>query len=215
MLNKIILTIFGILIAYGMQELLAIISYSENGADKLHELFEPLNEIALTNIYFRNTLIIISTLIMDVTIVYMVVYGFVEKSYKTYICLSIMYICRFMCQLIVQLPYPQKLLWTKQMFPSVSATYHIDHDFYFSGHTAISLLFALRIFNTINNSNIKLLQQLRKNKLIIRCIQTFAVLQLIMQIICILILRFHWSQDIITGLFVAYASYKLTNDLCG
>ena len=118
--------------------------------DNVQELVKPITNYLEKNTSNRNTLIIFSSLIIDlivlITCFNWVIYG---KSWKFIISIVCFYIFRAIIQNIYQMPFPEKFLFVDPGFSSLTVSYLKTNDFFFSGHVGIPLLCAheFKVFN--------------------------------------------------------------------
>lgn len=78
------------------------------------------------------------------------------------------------------------MIWHYPGFPSLLVTYSVAGDFFFSGHTAIAVFAATEV------------ARLKKHWL-----TTLAVLVVAFEILTVLVLRAHYTMDVVTGLIAA------------
>ena len=95
-------------------------------------------------------------------------------------------------------PVPVGMIWHYLGFPSLVVTYYTTVDFFFSGHTASATLSALEV----GHRNYK-----RKIFLGLAILLVFA------EIFCILSMRFHYTADVITGIFAAVTAFTLAQKI--
>ena len=90
------------------------------------------------------------------------------------------------CQAIVVLPAPPGIIWRDPGFPSLFVTYKVGNDFFFSGHTALAVYGAIQLAT-----------------LGIPVLTGLGILTAILQMVLVIILRAHWTLDVVAGLFAA------------
>jgi membrane-associated phospholipid phosphatase len=103
-------------------------------------------------------------------------------------------IFRQFSQFFVSEPVPVGMIWHYPGFPSLIVTYYTTFDFFFSGHTASATLSALEIGH-----------RGYKRKIFV----IVAIMLVMMEIFCILSMRFHYTADVITGIFAAVTAFVL------
>ena len=98
-------------------------------------------------------------------------------------------VVRYLCQYVNRLPAPKNLLWGDPGFPTLIVTYDTTHDYFFSGHTAFSLIFASNMYpwNPLT--------------------QCFSILLVLTEISYIVFTNGHYFMDIYGG-FVSYLAFK-------
>ena len=89
-------------------------------------------------------------------------------------------------QAVVALPAPSGIIWRDPGFPSLFVTYAVGNDFFFSGHTALAVYGAIQIAT-----------------LGIPVLTVVATLLAVLQMLVVIVLRAHWTLDVLTGLFAA------------
>ncbi|MSU37314.1 MAG: phosphatase PAP2 family protein [Pedosphaera sp.] len=163
--------------------------------DQLHVLTAPLNAWLHANPRAANLTLIISSLGIDLCGVFLLVSAIFGDSLRPFIALLILFGLRQTCQLVTTLPAPPGILWRHPGVPSLLVTYDVGNDFYFSGHTAIAVLAAFELAHTGN--------------------PWFAAVGIFVAVgeaATVLILRAHYTMDIFTAAFVAWAAQKILID---
>lgn len=110
--------------------------------DHVHEiLFNSLNLFLANNPDFKNALIIIGSLLIDITViftgVYFAIYG---NSWVWLSSLVMFYGSRMIVQLLYLMRFPERELFTYPGFPSLFVSYYNTNDFFYSGHVGISII---------------------------------------------------------------------------
>ncbi len=104
---------------------------------------------------------------------------------------------RQVMQACVALPAPPDAIWYSPGFPSLLVTYGVANDYFFSGHTAIAVLGATELT--------------RAGK---RWLTVAGVGIVIFEAAAVLILRAHYTMDVltglITGLYAAHLAKRMT-----
>jgi len=97
---------------------------------------------------------------------------------------------RAVCLCLVEFPTPAMAIWRKPGFPSEGA-----NDYFFSGHMSIPMIAAMEMSRRGYHS-----------------LALFVHLANAGQFLCMVILRWHWTADLITGLLSGYACFHLINE---
>jgi hypothetical protein len=120
--------------------------------DRLHDstFFSKINHFLWENPDHTKYHFILSSLLIDVNVMYLVYNYFRTNNLKTMLVLFTGLICRQFCQYINRLPIPANMIWFDPGFPSILVTYGIDNDFFFSGHTFVALTAGFEIFTCKN-----------------------------------------------------------------
>ena len=97
-----------------------------------------------------------------------------------------MFALRQLSQATVALPIPEGVIWRDPGVPSLFVTYGVGNDFFFSGHTALAVYGAVIVA-----------------LLGIPALTIAAALLSVFQVVVVIVLRAHWTMDVVTGLFAA------------
>lgn len=117
--------------------------------DKVHIFVKPINDYLRNNPKIASYNFILSSLLIDINVLYVglrYVFGDDDNN-RTITILFSGFIFRQICQYINRLPYPKNLIWFDPGFPSLFVTYHVDSDFFFSGHTLIAITTGIDIIS--------------------------------------------------------------------
>jgi PAP2 superfamily C-terminal len=162
-------------------------------ADALHNLTAGLNSYFSQNSRAANTLLVVSSALIDALGLFLVGRWLFGGSIRPFLGLFLLMTLRQLMQAICALPPPPNMIWHYPGFPSLLVTYHVANDFFFSGHTAIA------VFGAIEMS------RLRRNWLTV-----IAVLLVFFEVAAVLILRAHYTMDVFTGIVAALWIANLT-----
>jgi len=162
--------------------------------DRIHncQLISNLNSWFKNNHQLAKYNIIISTLLIDLSLIYMVYDFLFYNNYKVIITLFIGLILRQMCQFINRLPTPKDMIWFDPQFGTLTMVYQVTNDFFFSGHTLIALIMGLEFYNTTS-----------------MLIKILAIIFMMYEILFILIINGHYFMDV----YGAIATYFMINYL--
>jgi hypothetical protein len=116
------------------------------------------------------------------------------KGARLALCLYAMYALHWLCLLATTLPPPDQIVWR---FPAGVFTLGqpCEHDLWFSGHVANAFVIALATRGAR------------------RWVRAIAWAGVAFEITLVLSTRTHYSIDVIGGLFIAYATHRLSLDL--
>ncbi len=162
-------------------------------ADALHNLTAGLNSYFSQNSRAANTLLVVSSALIDALGLFLVGRWLFGGSIRPFLGLFLLMTLRQLMQAICALPPPPNMIWHYPGFPSLLVTYHVANDFFFSGHTAIAVFGAIE------------LSRLRRNWL-----TAIAVLLVFFEVATVLILRAHYTMDVFTGIVAAFWMANLT-----
>lgn len=108
--------------------------------DVLLELFQPVTNFLHNHRIAANIQLIAMNGILDILSLFLIVITLVKRDIRPFFILVIFFSLRQILQLLVKLPIPPEAIWHYPGFPSLLQTYGIASDYYFSGHTGLSLL---------------------------------------------------------------------------
>jgi hypothetical protein len=169
-----------------------------------------LNRTAPINQWLHNTpkasqfLLISSSLIIDALGLFLIYQGIWGESIRPLLGLVFVFSLRQVCQFMIHLPAPKGMIWNDPGVPSLFVTYKVSNDFFFSGHTALAVLGALELFIWGTNSTTHI------NSTVWIFIAGFICLY---EIVVVLILRAHWSLDVISGALAALWIHEMSKML--
>jgi membrane-associated phospholipid phosphatase len=107
-------------------------------------------------------------------------------SFSPFWGLLCLFALRQLSQALVALPPPSGIIWRHPGFPSLFVTYAVGNDFFFSGHTALAVYGAIQIA-----------------VLGIDALTLVGTLLAVLQMVLVIVLRAHWTLDVLAGLFAA------------
>lgn len=149
--------------------------------DRVHNfvLFDAIHKYLVNNKNVARWSIIITSLMIDLNLVYFV-YDFIcNKNIKPIILLVGGVVLRQFCQHINRLPSPDNIIWYETNFPSLIMNYNVTDDFFFSGHTLVSLIFGIELLQIENIY-----------------VQGYAIFYMMVEILFVLCSRAHYFMDI-------------------
>ncbi len=155
--------------------------------DHTHEALATANAFFNAHPSVTDAILIVTSFELDVAALSLVAFFFIRKESRPLLALWLVLITRQLCQTAVSLPKPDGLLWRYPGFPSLVVTYGAASDFFFSGHMALSTLFAMELS----------LQGAARWKQIV----AWAAIGL--HVFVILSMRFHYIQDVVAGFLTA------------
>jgi len=169
------------------QRLIGSRTVDERGIDDhLHRLTRGANDWLHRNPHAANAFLIGSSLGVDVITLFVLGYAILGPSFTPFWGLLCLFVMRQACQAIIVLPAPPGIIWRDPGFPSLFVTYTVGNDFFFSGHTALAVYGVIQLAT-----------------LGIPVLTGLGILTAILQIVVVIILRAHWTLDVVAGLFAA------------
>src|SRR5687767_63957 len=88
--------------------------------------------------------------------------------------------------MLVSLPEPPGVIWRYPGFPSLLVTYHVENDFFFSGHTAVSVVGALQLIHFAPT-----------------WVAALAVILATIEAVTVIVLRAHYTMDVFAAIVAA------------
>ena len=154
--------------------------------DRLHDWSTPLHAWLTANPRATDGTLIITSAFIDLFGIYLLGNGIFGPTLRPLVALLILFGVRQSCQAICTLPTPPGALWRYPGFPSVLVTYGTSNDFFFSGHTAISVLGVLELAHNAPGWLVAL-------GAIVAAVEAGTVI----------VLRAHYTMDVCAALFTA------------
>ena len=154
--------------------------------DHLHRLTAAGNAWLHVHPGAARAALIASSLGVDAVSLFVLGCAVVGPSFSPFWGLLCLFGLRQASQAVVALPAPSGIIWRDPGFPSLFVTYAVGNDFFFSGHTALAVYGAIQIAT-----------------LGIPVLTVVATLLAVLQMLVVIVLRAHWTLDVLTGLFAA------------
>ena len=191
-MNPILLRVSVITVAlviwFWTQKLIARKSSEMSGiGDAVHRLTAGWHRYFATHDKSANRALIISSLCIDVLGISLIAIAIIGPSFAPFIGIIIVFSLRQISQLCCTLPPPPGIIWRDPGFPTVLVTYDVGNDFFFSGHTALAVLGAIEIC-----------------QLGPWWLGAIVVVVALGEALIVLVLRAHYTLDVIAGAFAAW-----------
>lgn len=162
--------------------------------DRLHEWTRPMNAWLAARTGAANLLMIVTSALIDLGGLYLLGRALLGPTMQPFLAILFVFALRQACQATVSLPAPPGIIWRRPGFPSLFVTYGVANDFFFSGHTAISVLIALHLAHTGSPG------------------WAAAGAGLVgVEALAVIVLRAHYTMDIVAALFAAWAGDRLAS----
>lgn len=161
--------------------------------DKIHDWMAPLHRRLLSNRRWSRTLLITSSLGIDLLGLSVLYLGIFGPSFRPIVGLFLILILRQTSQYLTALPAPEGMIWEDPGVPSLFVTYGVTNDLFFSGHTALAVYGCLVL-----------------SSLGIPSLTVAAVLLGLYEIFAVLALRAHWTMDVYAGFVSAALCFLVT-----
>lgn len=201
--KRVIVTAAVLAVWFWTQSLIGSRSLPTSGlGDGLHNLFAPWNQYLHVHPRAANLLLIVSSALIDLMALFLLGRWIFFGTVRPFLGLVILMGLRQICQALCALPPPPGIIWHYPGFPSLLVTYGVAYDFFFSGHTAITVFAATEVI-----------------RLHRRWLSTLIVPVVIFEVVVVLVLRAHYTMDVVTGilaaLYVASLMSRLLPDRAG
>ncbi len=183
----------GLIIWFWTQKLIAVKSSGMGGiGDGVHRLTAGWHGYFTTHDKAANRALVISSFCIDVLGLSLIAAAIFGKSFAPFLGILIVFSLRQISQLCCTLPPPPGIIWRDPGFPTVLVTYAVGNDFFFSGHTALAVLGAIEIYQIAP-----------------WWLGALAILVALGEATIVLVLRAHYTMDVITGAFAAWFAADL------
>lgn len=160
--------------------------------DQLHAWTTPLHSWLVLNPRAADATLILTSLLIDLFGIYLLGFTIFGPTLRPFLAILIVFALRQVCQLTVTLPPPPGIIWRHPGFPSLLVTYGVSNDFFFSGHTAISVLAALQLIHVGPP-----------------WLAAAGVLITAIEALTVIVLRAHYTMDVFAAIFAAWAADAL------
>lgn len=157
-----------------------------------HAFLAPVNAYLHNHERITNALLIITSADIDIFMIGLAIWGILGKTTRPLLGILFILFFRQVSLFLVSAPIPDGMIWHYPGFPSLIVTYYTTFDFFFSGHAACATFAVLEVWQRHYQSKVPLI---------------ITLMLLAMQIFCILAMRFHYTADVITGIFAAVTAF--------
>ena len=162
--------------------------------DQIHTLTAGPHAFLESRPSLVNGILIVSSLGIDLIGIGLLGWGLFGKSARPLAGVMVLFALRQIAQATTALPAPPGMLWRDPGFPSLLVTYSVGNDFFFSGHTAFAVFGALE-FSRLGK----------------RALTLSGGALALCEITVVLVLRNHYTMDVITGAVMAFAVWMTLN----
>jgi len=152
------------------------------------------NRFLRENRAWSNALLISSSAVIDLLGGFLLLWAIFGPSLRPFVGLLILFGLRQLSQNLCVLPPPDGIIWEYPGFPSLLVTYGVANDFFFSGHTGIAVYGAVEIGRLKGWKGVS-------------CGVAIAVFEAT----SVLLLRAHYTMDVLTGVLAAICAAYLAN----
>ena len=157
--------------------------------DPAFELFDLTNTYYNNNEYERNNLLVLASVLVDILVYYnMYRWIFYSNDWILLISMIMFYGTRQFLLTIYTIRFPEGYAFLRPNFPSLTVSYFVTNDFFYSGHIGLPILLFLE--NIHKNAN-----------LIEKCL---CLIVCIIESYTMLVLRGHYLVDLIAAIIMGY-----------
>jgi len=200
-MNPIILRIAVIAVAlvlwFWTQKLIAGKSEDSSGIrDGMHRVTARWHRYFSQNRKATDRVLIVSSLFIDVLGFILIALSAFGPSFAPFLGVLIVFSLRQISQFCCTLPPPPGMIWHHPGFPSALVTYGVSNDLFFSGHTALAVLAAIEICQIAP-----------------WWLAGIALMIAIGEALIVLILRAHYTMDVVAAVFAAWFAADLAGRL--
>ncbi len=164
--------------------------------DGIHELTGAWHAYFAGHARAANWALIVSSLWIDIFGLSMIAAAVFGPSFAPFLGVLIVFSLRQICQMNCPLPPPPGIIWRDPGVPTLLVTYGVGNDFFFSGHTALAVLGAIEIC-----------------QLAPWWVGAVAVLIAVGEAVIVLVLRAHYTMDVVAGALAAWLAADLAENL--
>jgi hypothetical protein len=166
------------------QSLIGARANSDGGiGDGIHRVTAAANQYLHTHPAAADALLIVSSVVIDGLAIFLLSMWIFAGALRPFLGLVLVLGLRQIMQALVTLPTPPEAIWHYPGFPSLLVTYGVSNDYFFSGHTALTVLAATELarFRKVGWT-------------------ALGVGLVLFEMAAVLILRAHYTMDVFTGL---------------
>jgi membrane-associated phospholipid phosphatase len=179
------------------QSLIARKSAPKEGiGDVVHDWTAHWNRYLATHDRAANAALITSSLFIDLFGLSLIGAAIFGPTFAPFIAILILFGLRQVCQGLCTLPPPPGIIWRNPGVPALLVTYSVGNDFFFSGHTALAVLGAIEVAHFGPP-----------------WLAVIAVVIALGEMLAVLVLRAHYTLDVVAGAFAAFLAADVAGRL--
>src|SRR5262249_15577026 len=99
-------------------------------SDRLLKLTAPLNQLLQQRPHWANAVLIVSSALIDILVLFVIVWSIFGPSLRPFIGLIILFGLRQICQALTALPPPVGMIWRRPGLPTLFVTYSVSNDLF-------------------------------------------------------------------------------------
>lgn len=177
----------GLVIWFWTQSLIARKVAAKDGiGDVVHDVTARWHRYLTANPRVANAALITSSIFIDLFGLALICAAIFGPTFAPFLAIIILFSMRQVCQSLCTLPPPPGIIWRYPGFPALLVTYHIGNDLFFSGHTALAVLGAIEAAHLGPT-----------------WLAAVAGVIAFGQMLVVLVLRAHYTLDVLAGAFAA------------
>jgi membrane-associated phospholipid phosphatase len=186
-----------LVIWFWTQSLIARKAAAKDGiGDVVHDLTARWHRYLTENVRAANTLLITSSVFIDIFGLLLIGASIFGTTFAPFLAMLIVFSLRQICQGFCTLPPPPGIIWRHPGVPALLVTYEVGNDFFFSGHTALAVLGAMEAV-----------------RLGSPWLAAIAIVIAAGEMFTVLVLRAHYTLDVVAGAFAAFLASGIANKL--
>ena len=179
------------------QSLIARKAAAKDGlGDAVHDLTSRWHRYLATNERAANAALIASSICIDLVGLSLIGAAVFGPTFAPFLAILIVFALRQICQSLCTLPPPPGIIWRNPGFPALLVTYEVGNDFFFSGHTALAVLGAIEAAHFGPT-----------------WLAVLAAVIALGEMLIVLVLRAHYTLDVVAGAFAAFLAADLAGRL--
>lgn len=190
-----VLAVYAFLVLNSLHDFVSPDYVPECVKDEMHELTLPINQYLEQNKFYKNLLIIVASLMIDINVFVLaatwVLFG---KSYKTFYIITAFYLFRAFLQSVFFLKFPSNYIWGHPGMFSITVPYHPANDFFYSGHLGLCTICYIHF---------------TREKLTF--MRYFGIVTIAIEFFTLLVTRAHYFIDLVVGMIVAHYIYLVAD----
>jgi hypothetical protein len=165
-------------------------------SDLVLVMTEPINRYLNEHIRVADRWLIASSLLLDQLGVLVLLCGIVVSSLRTCLGVGIVIVVHQICRALIVLPPPVGSIRRDPGFPSIFVNYEASNNMFLSRRTALALYGALALAG-----------------LAATWLTAIAVVVVLVQVVSVVVLRTHYTMDVLAGAFAALFASSLATIL--
>lgn len=197
-ISKLLLMAICIQIWFWTQLMISGRGFPDNAiGDWIHDVTSRWNSWLWENPSASKSLLVGSSAVIDLMGLGLIVASLLGRSIEPFLALIVLFSLRQVSQAVCALPAPKGMIWYNPGFPSLLVTYETKNDFFFSGHTSIAVLSSIYAWVFLPWT-----------------IATFVTILAAGEALTVLVLRAHYTMDVMCAIFAASFSYAIAHFIC-